>query len=122
MQDFDKKEITNTEKVEITTLDNLIKKYGVPKLIKIDVEGFEKKVLKGLSKKIKFISFEFSGNTFNETKKCVNEILKKNKNVLFNLTSGEDMILAFNNWKNSEEILKYIKNHPKLNGDIHVKN
>ena len=37
--------------VDITTLDELIKKFGDPKYIKIDVEGFEHEVILGLTKK-----------------------------------------------------------------------
>ena len=40
--------------VEADTLDNLIKKYGKPDYLKIDVEGNELNVLKGLSSNIRF--------------------------------------------------------------------
>jgi len=46
--------------VQTTTLDALIEEFGKPKYIKIDVEGYEDKVLDGLSHKIDLISFEFS--------------------------------------------------------------
>jgi FkbM family methyltransferase len=48
-----------TVEVEVTTLDLLIKKHGLPYFCKIDVEGFETKVLKGLSQPIPILSFEF---------------------------------------------------------------
>lgn len=47
-------------KMKTNTLDNLIEKYEIPTYIKIDVEGHDDKVLNGLSKKIDFISFEFT--------------------------------------------------------------
>jgi FkbM family methyltransferase len=45
--------------VEVTTLDALITKYGVPRFCKIDVEGFELEVLRGLSTPIDAVSFEY---------------------------------------------------------------
>ena len=46
-------------KVESTTLDSLIESYGVPELIKIDVEGYEHVVLRGLSQRVGKICFEW---------------------------------------------------------------
>ncbi len=43
---FDWNRVVETE---MTTLDRLIKEHGVPVFIKIDVEGYELEVLKGLS-------------------------------------------------------------------------
>ena len=45
--------------VELVTLDSLIEELGVPNYIKIDVEGFDLEVLRGLSKAIDLVSFEF---------------------------------------------------------------
>ena len=53
--------------VEMTTLDHLIKIYGLPKYIKIDVEGFELDVLLGLSQKAGIISFEFTSEFLDQT-------------------------------------------------------
>ena len=41
------------------TLDHLISRYGEPDLIKIDTEGYENVVLKGLRKKQKTLCFEW---------------------------------------------------------------
>lgn len=51
---------TNKEKkrVEVVTLDNLITQYGYPKFLKVDVEGFELEVFKGLTRPIELIYFE----------------------------------------------------------------
>jgi FkbM family methyltransferase len=46
--------------VEVTTLDKLITEFGMPAFIKIDVEGYEYEVLRGLSKPIRALSFEFT--------------------------------------------------------------
>ncbi|TQI71536.1 FkbM family methyltransferase [Gramella sp. Hel_I_59] len=50
-------EIT-TAKVETRTLDYFIENYGIPKYIKIDVEGHEEEVIQGLKMPVPIISFE----------------------------------------------------------------
>lgn len=48
------------------TLDTLAQIYGVPDLIKIDVEGAEWSVFKGLSSKMGMIAFEWTWATWTE--------------------------------------------------------
>ena len=46
--------------VKTITLDALIEKYGVPDVIKIDVEGAEEQVMRSLSKKVPILLFEWA--------------------------------------------------------------
>jgi FkbM family methyltransferase len=48
----------SNEHVIVTTLDDLIDEYGEPALVKIDTEGFDHRVLRGLSRPIEHILFE----------------------------------------------------------------
>jgi FkbM family methyltransferase len=45
--------------VPVTTLDKMIEEFGRPSFIKIDVEGYETEVLKGLSSAVPYLSFEY---------------------------------------------------------------
>lgn len=47
-------------RVAQTTLDALIARHGEPAFCKIDVEGFEPEVLRGLSRPLRALSFEFT--------------------------------------------------------------
>ena len=61
----------NSIKKLSTNLDELVNSYGIPDLIKIDVEGYEYEVIKGLSKKIKEICFEWAEEQYvNINKTC----------------------------------------------------
>ncbi len=44
--------------VLVTTLDQMIKRHGVPDYIKVDVEGHEVEVFAGLSRNVRLVSFE----------------------------------------------------------------
>jgi FkbM family methyltransferase len=46
-------------KVQSITIDSMIERYGMPDLIKIDVEGYEYNVLSGLTQKANDICFEW---------------------------------------------------------------
>ena len=47
-------------KIESITLDELIKHTFVPDILKIDVEGYENTVVRGLTKKANMIQFEWA--------------------------------------------------------------
>lgn len=55
-----------TIKATTITIDTLALKYGTPDLIKIDVEGAEWSVFKGLSSKMGTIAFEWTDATLDE--------------------------------------------------------
>lgn len=60
--------------VPMTTLDKLIEAHGRPTFCKIDVEGFELDVLRGLSTPIPVMSFEYSPETIDRTCACVEHL------------------------------------------------
>ena len=46
--------------VPMTTLDALIGEFGIPDFVKVDVEGFEADVLRGLTKRIFYCRLSFT--------------------------------------------------------------
>jgi FkbM family methyltransferase len=53
------------------TIDKLIEQYGIPDLIKIDVEGGEYECISSLTQKIKLICFEWASETNIITFNCI---------------------------------------------------
>ncbi len=112
-------------KVEMTTLDNLIGKYGLPVFIKIDVEGYELEVLKGLTKPVKMISFEYTvPEQTNKVIACVEQIEMNTPNIECNYSIGESMVFVSQVWKSVEEIKKHIITKEFIDtrvGDMYVR-
>ena len=61
---------------ETIRLDRLVKQYGIPDLIKIDVEGAEDLVISSLAKKVKTLCFEWVREFPLITKNSVNHLMK----------------------------------------------
>jgi FkbM family methyltransferase len=59
------------ELIPITTLDTLLSEFGVLRFCKIDVEGYEPEVLRGLTRPVPGLSFEFHGELFSDLEFCV---------------------------------------------------
>lgn len=96
-----------SEQVEVTTLDRLIAAFGIPKFCKVDTEGFEAPVLKGLSRPVPFLSFEFTREFFGEARKCVDH-LRSIGDPEFNCSLGESMQLFLPGWASAEELYRQL--------------
>lgn len=109
--------------IQITTLDLLIKKYGSPRFIKIDVEGHELEVLRGLTSKVGIISIEFTSEYINNALKCI-LYLDTLGYTKFNLSLGESPSFGLKNFVHKNELItiliKSSKEHPLLWGDIYI--
>lgn len=61
-------------KIKSTSLDHLIRTYGEPDLIKVDVEGYELEVLSGLTKKTSEICFEWAEEQYDNINKIAEHL------------------------------------------------
>ena len=109
-------------KVPMTTLDALIDEFGCPGFCKIDVEGFEHEVLKGLSRRIPIISFEFAKEFLGDLQSSIEHLTTLGE-AKFNFAIGESPRLARSGWGDSQSIIDELeRNHDDLLwGDVYVR-
>lgn len=113
-----------TIEVDVVTIDMLIQKYGIPDFCKIDVEGHEYELLKGLTVPIKMLSFEFTIPEFKDIAiDCINYLSSLGK-ILCNYSQGEKLEFGLNRWLEKEDFISFFinLNDPNIvDGDIYIK-
>src|SRR6056297_801707 len=100
---------TTSCETEVVTLDMLIDEYGIPDFCKIDVEGFELEVLKGLSIPLPALSVEYLPSAIQEACRCV-EHLNTLGSYEFNLSARETMRFKWKQWQPAENIFRELNN------------
>ncbi|MGH9699206.1 MAG: FkbM family methyltransferase [Candidatus Acidiferrales bacterium] len=83
--------------VEVTTLDRLAARYGIPNFVKIDVEGFDDAVMRGMSFKPEVLTFEFNRLLPAVAARCL-EAPVVISGYEFNFVHGGKMQCAAQNW------------------------
>lgn len=94
--------------VTTTTLDSLIAFYGCPKFMKIDVEGHESEVLKGLHTPIPQLSFEYTPEYIQPALECL-EHLSSLGAYAYNLSRGESMDFTLPGFVNRMEMVEALE-------------
>lgn len=108
------------QKIIVTTLDSLIGEFGMPDFIKIDVEGCELLVLKGLSKPVKELCFEFTGEFIEDVRLCAMRLLEIGDYEFGYCLYKSDNLSNYYNIDELMELLKSCK-APSLWGDIYAR-
>jgi FkbM family methyltransferase len=111
------------EVVPLTTLDRLIEQYGTPSFVKIDVEGFEYQVVKGLSQPVRMLSLEFTPEFLDSTFRSI-DYLHRLGDIRLNYSVGETMCMALDQWVTCQEmveVLSQFRENTTLFGDVYVR-
>lgn len=107
--------------VEVQTLDDLLARYGNPVFCKIDVEGFELEVLKGLSVPLPSLSFELFPTTPKRTMSCIKK-LEKSGNYEYNWSLRESFRFKSATWLEASEMIKTMNGYKgRKSGDIYAR-
>jgi len=78
--------------VSVTTLDTLIAEHGLPVFCKIDVEGYELEVLRGLTQPLPLLAFEYLPATREIALACLDRLAQLG-DYEYNWSVGEQMRL-----------------------------
>jgi FkbM family methyltransferase len=90
--------------VETTTLEDLIRTHGLPFFVKIDVEGYETSVIRGLKRAVPLLSFETNLPEFRqEGIECVELLDGLDHDGKFNYAADLQRGMALEKWLGARE-------------------
>jgi FkbM family methyltransferase len=97
--------------IETTTLDSLIETHGRPLYVKIDVEGYERNVISGLSQRVPFLSFEVNLPEFrSEGLECIDLLRRIDETGKFNYTGPQADGLVSSTWMSADDFVPILRN------------
>ncbi|MBK3399870.1 MULTISPECIES: FkbM family methyltransferase [Methylobacterium] len=107
--------------VPATTLDRLVMEYGRPAFAKIDVEGFEDRVLAGLSQPLPALSFEFTTIARAVALRCLDRLAALGP-YGFDVALGESQSLQFGHPVGRDTMADYLVSLPAEanSGDVYA--
>ncbi len=108
--------------VPVTTLEALIAAHGLPAFVKLDVEGYEAEVLKGVARPLPCLSFEYLPAARRRALDCL-ERLEELGRYRYNWSQGESHRLASPHWRDSAGIRRFLETLPARagSGDIYAR-
>jgi FkbM family methyltransferase len=105
-QDGDERWSGRAITVRATTLDELIERHGLPQFAKIDVEGNEPNVLRGLSTPLQCLSFEIQSRAPEFARECVDR-LGELGDYEYNISLGIEHRLQADEWFGPQRVGDY---------------
>jgi hypothetical protein len=94
----------------------------MPDFCKLDVEGYESRVLEGVSRPLPMVSFEFAPEYLRNALDCIDRLQGLGQ-VRFNFSVGETMELAQPDWITAPEMVRTLEAlpDPMIFGDVYAR-
>lgn len=96
-----------TLEVEVTTLDRLAEQFGTPSFVKVDVEGFDDRVLRGMSFKPAALTFEYNRLLPVVAARCL-QTPAISSGYEFNFVNHNTLNNSFSPWHDREEFCRRV--------------
>jgi FkbM family methyltransferase len=113
-----------TETINLVTLDDAIDIYGEPSFAKIDVEGHEHSVVRGLTRPIAMLSLEFASESLENIYQCIDH-LETLDNYQYRISLAETMSFSGDAWRSAAEIRSDLEDSMRLDplvwGDLYAR-
>jgi hypothetical protein len=106
----------------VVTLDSLIAEYGAPAFCKIDVEGYEIEVLRGLTTPVRALSFEYLPPAHDAALTCL-DLVAALGTYEYNYVAVETARFASSAWLSGTELLTLLDRIRPLgrSGDVYAR-
>jgi FkbM family methyltransferase len=110
------------EAVQITTLQALIDRFGVPEFVKLDIEGYEAEALAGVSCSLPLVSFEYLPAARGTALACIQRLSTLGA-YRYNWSPGESHRLGATAWLDDAAIREFLIALPASagSGDIYAR-
>jgi FkbM family methyltransferase len=108
--------------VSVVTLDSLIASHGLPAFCKIDVEGFEVEVLRGLSTAVPALSFEYLPPAHDAAMTCL-DLVAELGSYEYNYVAVETARFVSSSWLTALELVALLERVRPLgrSGDVYAR-
>jgi FkbM family methyltransferase len=97
---------TDKVTVPVVTLDRLAERHGLPVFVKIDVEGFEDRAIRGMSFSPRFVSFEFGARRKQIALQCIADLGKRGYK--FDPIVGRVVAFDSDRWLSAQEASEWL--------------
>src|SRR5579864_706316 len=112
-------EFNESIEVDVVTIEELIRLHGEPFFIKVDVEGHELAVLRGMRRPVPYLSFEVNLPEFKEEGlECIQVLARLKPSGKFNYTPNLRNGLALREWVSADEIVIILNSCPERSIEV----